>query len=418
VLYANIDCFDPGQEIAGEVGSLNATDLARGASYRAPRQRSELDRWLLSEMQRTIGEVVQRMDAYDNYGACASLNSFVDGVSNWYVRRGRDRYWSSDKRDPDKLDAYWTLYECLLGTAKLMAPFMPFLADYLWRGLTSVFGDRALESVHLSDYPAPRPELLDPTLSTQMDIAREICSKGRAARMEQKLKVRQPLSKVEVILAEETHLEWLQAHAPIIADELNVKQVEFTQEADQYIEYQVRPNFKLLGPRVGKLMPDIKSALQTADPAALMDQLSEQSNCTLMLPSGTAVTFSAEELQIDIHARKGWAAARGRYCVVVLSTDLTPELIREGLARDLIRFVQEQRKLLDCRYTDRIQVAVVTQDPQLLAALNENSQTIRGETLCRELSTTPIKHVPPVELELNDHPLQLFVKVLPSTEQA
>ena len=305
------------------------------------------------------------MDAYDNFNACGRLNAFVDALSNWYVRRSRDRFWSTDKQSPDKLDAYWTLWECLLVVSRLLAPFMPFLADYLWRTLRSSFDGRSRDSVHLCDYPQPEESQVDVILSAQMQLAREICSKGRAARMEQKLKVRQPLSKLEVLLADETHLTWLQAHRPLIADELNVKQVEFIRDAAHYIEYEVRPNFKLLGPRVGKLMPQVKSTLAQSDPARLLEQLNADGACELVLPDGATVVLSPDEIQVHIKARPGWAAAQGAGCVVVLSTELTPALLREGMALDVIRHIQERRKSLDCQYTDRIRVGIVTSDPDL-----------------------------------------------------
>ena len=137
VIYANIDGFDPAERLSGAVGQLTADDLARGNGYRPLAERSELDRWILSELSKDLREVVQRLDEYDNFNACGRLNAFVDALSNWYVRRGRERYWSGDKQSPDKLDAYWTLYECLLTTSKLIAPFVPFLAEYLWQKLVA-----------------------------------------------------------------------------------------------------------------------------------------------------------------------------------------------------------------------------------------------------------------------------------------
>ncbi len=180
VIYANIDGFDPGNRLAGDISQLTPNELAQGRGYRAVAERSELDRWILSELHRTNQRVIEYMDAYDNFAACGQLHAFVDALSNWYVRRSRDRYWSSDKESPDKLDAYWTLYECLLTTAKLIAPFTPFLADYLWRNLTEVLNGRVTDSVHLCDYPQPDPSCIDALLSEQMELAREISSLGRS----------------------------------------------------------------------------------------------------------------------------------------------------------------------------------------------------------------------------------------------
>ena len=202
VIYANIDGFDPAEEgVGGQgsgVGELASRVLASAKSYRPIKERSELDRWILSELNRTAAGVVERMDAYDNYGACQQITEFVDALSNWYVRRSRDRFWSSDKRAVEKLDAYWTLYECLVTTAKLVAPFVPFVADALWKNLASVFGTVAgvsdpgagltessynvAESVHLCDYPTGDAAVVDEALSARMNLVREIASLGRNAR--------------------------------------------------------------------------------------------------------------------------------------------------------------------------------------------------------------------------------------------
>ena len=177
------------------------------------------------------------------------LSEFVDALSNWYVRRSRDRFWASDKRDPAKLDAYWTLYECLITTAKVAAPFVPFLAESLWQNLAvSCFGDKVPECVHLCDYPAADEKRIDKTLSERMRLERHISSLGRQARTQAGLKVRQPLSSVIVILADNKHQAWLEEHAAVVCDELNVKELVFSEEPERYVDHEVVPNFKLLGP--------------------------------------------------------------------------------------------------------------------------------------------------------------------------
>jgi isoleucyl-tRNA synthetase len=202
VIYANIDGFEPERLLAGDAGSLDGRGLTNARGWRPLRERGELDRWILSELARTAGAVTAAMDAYDNFAACGQITEFVDALSNWYVRRSRDRFWSGAKDSPDKLDAYWTLYECLTTSAKVIAPFVPFLAESLWQNLAGAFGKRAAESVHLCEYPTGDREAIDKTLSTRMQLVREIASLGRAARMEARLKVRQPLAKVEVLRAD------------------------------------------------------------------------------------------------------------------------------------------------------------------------------------------------------------------------
>jgi len=409
VIYANIDQFDPAQRIDGDAGELTSRELARADGYRPVAQRSELDRWVLSELNCTAASVVQRMDAYDNFAACGHLNEFVDALSNWYVRRSRDRFWSGDKQSPDKLDAYWTLYECLITVSKLIAPFVPFLAETVWRNLAGVFQERTVQSVHLCDYPTGNAEAMDEQLSERMRLLREICSLGRSARMSAKLKVRQPLAKVEVILADPKHRRWLEAHGTLICDELNVKQLEFTEQADQYITYQVQPNFKRLGPRVGKLMPAVKKALGQADGATLLVQLEAHGHVTLDLPEGS-VQLDRQDIQVRLEAKTGWTAAQGKACVVVLATDLTPALLREGLARDLSRLINDRRKELGCQFTDRIRVAVVTDSEELTAAIEEHADFIKQETLAVELLDQPIPSAEGVHLRVGGHELTLYVE--------
>jgi isoleucyl-tRNA synthetase len=296
----------------------------------------------------------------------------------------------------------------LLTVAKLIAPFVPFLAEAIWRNLTSVWEDRATESVHLTDYPTGNAELIDRTLSEQMAIAREISSLGRSARMGAKLKVRQPLSKVEVILASDAHRAWLEDHAELVRSELNVKQVEYTQQADEYISYQVLPNFKVLGPKLGPLLPKVKNWLSTADASQLMQQLDRNGTIVASIGEQT-VELTTEDVQVRLQAKEGWAAAHGQHAVVVLSTELSPQLVREGLARDLVRLIQDRRKELGCAYTDRISVAVQTDAQELRAAMLENRDYIMQETLAVDLNFIPIANVEPVEREVGQDRLALYL---------
>jgi len=411
VIYANLDGFDPADRLRGPAGQLERTDLSAGDANRKIQQRGELDRWILSELSDTVDVVVDRMDHYDNFAACGRLNDFVDALSNWYVRRSRDRFWSPDKQSPDKLDAYWTLYECLVVTSKLIAPFTPFLAEAMWRNLAGGFSGRTLESVHLCDFPASDRVSRDERLSSQMELAREIASLGRSARMAEKLKVRQPLAKVEVVLADETHIKWLRDHESLIRQELNVKQVEYPASADEYIEYLVQPNFKRLGPRVGRLMPKVKATLGQADGSRLMSELAETGQVVLDV-DGEKIELDQEDIQIRLRAKEGWAAAQGKQCVVVLSTEITDELQREGYARDLVRMIQERRKQLDCKYSDRIQVGVVAESDEIQLAVEENADYIRGETLADSLVLSALNGGDSVEIQVGGEVVSLFVKIV------
>ncbi|QGJ68729.1 Isoleucyl-tRNA synthetase [Planctomycetales bacterium 10988] len=408
-IYANIDEFSPDTERLTTVGDLNAAAMAKAEHYSPLEKRSELDRWILSELEQTTQTVVERMDAFDNFAACKSLTTFVDALSNWYVRRSRSRFWASEK-NADKWDAYWTLYECLVQLAKLIAPFTPFLAETLWRYLVVVpFGDRAKESVHLCNFPEPNLDRVDESLSRQMEMIREMVSLGRSARQSAKLKVRQPLSKVEVILADTTHQAWLEEHAELVAEELNVKNVEFTQDADQYIEYKILPDLKRLGPKLGKAIPELRKYLQQADPRKLLATMQKEKEVTIELPS-KEVTLGEEDLLIRLEAKPGWSAAQGDEAVVVLSTEITPQLIAEGLAREVIHAIQNQRKEMGCEYTDRIEVGLVGDDEELAMALEQFGDYIQGETLATCLQSEPLSKVDPSSIKVAGQDYELYLR--------
>jgi isoleucyl-tRNA synthetase len=390
IIYANIDGFDPSCRMS------TASEFTR---------RTELDRWILSELNRTCAAVVERMDAYDHFEACNRIHDFVDALSNWYLRRSRDRFWAADKQSSEKLDAYWTLYECLLTTCKLIAPFTPFIAETLWQNL----GTTIEQSVHLCDFPMGDASSIDETLSAQMKLLREVASLGLAARMANKLKVRQPLSKVEVILSDATHRVWLQEHNELLRDELNVKQIDYATNAEQYITYIVQPNFKQLGPKIGKLLPYVKEALSKADGATLLRELSATGTVTVNI-GGEKVELDNEDVQVRLQAKPGWAAAQGSGCVVVLSTALTPELLAEGLARDAVRLIQERRKDIGLDFTDRIEVGISGASPSLQNAIVDNLEYISEETLAVKIVFVELPGNPGTQFELGDEMLTLYVR--------
>ena len=413
VIYANIDGFDPGDRIPDSVDQIRDAELARGAGYREIKDRCEIDRWILSELHQTSEKVIERMDAFDNYAACRHLHAFVDALSNWYIRRCRDRFWSGEVDSPEKIDAYWTLYEVLVTTAKLIAPFIPFVAESLWQNLAGVFGGRAIESVHLCDYPEVNSDAVDLQLSEQMVLLREIASLGRAARASAKLKVRQPLASVEVVLADSQHQQWLETHSDLLRVELNVKQVRFTTDGEQYISYKVIPNYKQLGPKLGKDMPSVKQSLADADPVVIMQSLKQTGEVDLPL-SNRSVTLTTEDVEVRLQAKEGYAAAQGDRCVVVLSTELTPQLIEEGYVRDLVRHIQERRKVLQCNYTDRIRIGIDQMPESLVQAVQTHSEYLKRETLAISVEHGPLEDAEPADVNLAGGSMQLYVTPIPS----
>jgi isoleucyl-tRNA synthetase len=227
--------------------------------------------------------------------------------------------------------------------------------------------------------------------------------------MANKLKVRQPLSKVEVILSDLAHQPWLVEHDELLRDELNVKTIEYTKDAEKYITYQVQPNFKRLGPRIGKLLPACKATLGQADGGKLLAELTATGKVTLDL-GGEKVELDNEDIQVRLQAKPGWAAAQGPTCVVVLSTELTPDLIDEGKARDLVRIIQDRRKELDLDFTDRIEVGIVGASAELRRAIEANRDYICSETLAVKLVFEVLPGVDGVEVEIGEEKITLYVK--------
>jgi isoleucyl-tRNA synthetase len=264
--------------------------------------------------------------------------------------------------------------------------------------------------VHLCDFPIGDASAIDETLSVRMNLVREISSLGRQARTSVQLKVRQPLAKVEVILADRAHQPWLESHAALIAEELNVKSVEFAADAQQYVEYTILPNFKRLGPKLGKNMPKVKKLLAEADGGQLLTELKSAGSVRIAV-DGDSVELDEEDLEVRLQAKSGWTAAQGHGVVVVLATELTEELLSEGLARDLVRAIQDVRKDQDCEFTDRIEIGVVTESPDVRRAVELFRDYIMQETLATELDAKPIASHSANATKIGDADVQLYVQV-------
>jgi isoleucyl-tRNA synthetase len=416
VIYARIDGFDPGA-LLDAPGLLDHADLAGGRGWRPVADRGELDRWMLSELNATAAAMSERMDAYDHFAAAQRLSALVDAVSNWFVRRSRDRFWAAGRADGgpetdrEKLDAYWTLYETLLTVAKLAAPFVPFTTEAIWRNLAgAAFGARAPESVHLTDFPAGDPALVDHDLVRRMAVVRDIASLGRAARATEKLRVRQPLQKVEVILADARpgDADWLSAHADLVCDELNVKQFEVCGEPDRYITRAILPDLKKLGPRLGKNLPQARDALAKANASALLAALAADGRAEVPLPGGGVAEITSDDILVRTTAKPGWAAAESPRAVVVIAKELTPDLVAEGLVREVVHVIQTERKQLDLEFTDRIDLVFATESAELRTALERHRDYVAGETLAASIHFG----TPPAAAEPHDidgHPLAIAV---------
>jgi isoleucyl-tRNA synthetase len=390
VIYANIDGFEP------DVKTMAALASRSGAL-------TLLDRWIVSELQTTTREVRRCLDDYDIYDAAQALSGFVDALSNWYVRRSRDRFWSSwqtadhsSQHDVEKLAAYWTLYTCLNTVAELAAPFVPFMAEEIYQNLTA--SQRASgkfnmpESVHLRSYPQAEEAMIDTELSSEFALVREVASLGRAARAGAKLKTRQPLSKVVVVLVvpasapagRDAGPTIVRKHEQVLLDELNVKAIEIAHQADKFVNYELKPNFKAIGAKHRELVPLIKSALAKADVATLRAELSSAGKAKLGLDGGKSVELTPDEVEVSLKAKEGYAAASGGSVVVVLDTQLTPELLEEGVARELVNRVNGWRSDLNLKFEQRVKLALKGSE-KLEAVARKFSAYVCGETLATEL---------------------------------
>ena len=367
-IYANIDGFDP------------VTAKGRPLSERAL-----LDRWILSEAAILVGRVRELMDSYLAYEAATELSSFVESLSNWYLRRSRQRYWKS-KIDADKQDAYATLYEAIVTVTTLAAPFVPFMAEEIYQNLVrGPFGGERAESVHLCDYPTADKAVIDRKLSQEMAMVRNIVSLGLRVRTDHKLKVRQPLSRAEVVLPGAGQREALAGYSNLIGEELNVHDVVFVGEGEEHVRYLVRPNYRRLGPRLGKKMPAAKKAFQSLDAAELRRQLLDNGTASIEL-DGESLALEAEDVEVLVEAAEHYAAAGYQTTVVVLHCELTAELRDEGLYRELLHRVQNLRKELDVEYTERIQLWISGSE-RVRRILEASRGHFMSEALCTSLAT-------------------------------
>ncbi len=365
-IYANIDGFDPlvmkGRRVAN---------------------RALLDRWILSELAILAERVPRFMDDFRAYEAASELSAFVDGLSNWYLRRSRQRYWKSGF-DADKEDAYATLYECLTTVIALAAPFVPFMTEEIYQNIVrGAQGDAAPESVHLCDCPESRTEIIDRALSEEMAVIRNVVSLGLRVRTDHRLKVRQPLARAEVVLPDEELRARLGSYKHLIAEELNVHEVAFVHAGEEHVRYSLRPNFRRLGPRLGKKMPLAKKAFAEADAAALRSDLLSKGSAEIEA-DGEKLVLDPDDVEILVDAAEHFAVAGDRTAVVVLNTDLDDKLREEGFYRELLHRVQNLRRELDVEYTQRIRLSVQGSD-RLQRIMAENQDHFMGEVLCTEL---------------------------------
>lgn len=331
VTYANIDDYDP-----------------REHEPVAPENRPEIDRWILGELHDCVRDVTDALENYDALAGGRRLDAFVDVLSNWYVRRTRRRFWEAGH--PDKEGAYQTLYECLVTLAKLSAPYTPFIAEEIFTNLTGS------ESVHLEDWPLCDASLIDADLIARMQTALKVVSLGRAARSEGKVKTRQPLPKalVTVPASEREGLSLLQ---DLIESELNVKDIELTESLDEFVDYSLKPNYRTLGPRLGAQVTALADALSSANVDEVRSLLQSEGSATFSV-GGQDITLSEQDVEIRAEEKEGFAVAHEGAYGVALDLSITPELRLEGMARELVRSVNEARKEAGLDISDRVDLYI------------------------------------------------------------
>ena len=360
ILYANIDKFDPTKH------ELDYDKL------------SIMDKWLLSKLNTLIDTVDGYLDSYCIPEAARALQSFVDDMSNWYVRRGRERFWAQGL-EQDKINAYMTLYTALETVIKLAAPMIPFMAEDIYRNLVCSVNKNVPESIHLCDYPVSNPAFVDKELEASMEEVLNIVVLGRAARNGANIKNRQPLGKIYVSAAKVLGKEYCE----IIEDELNVNELEFVDDSASFVSYSFKPQLKTLGPKYGKMLGGIREYLANVDGSLAKKELDEKGAITFTV-GDTEIALAPEDLLIETVQTEGFQAESDYGVTVVLDTNLTPELIEAGFVRELVSKIQTMRKDAGFEVMDTIKIYVSGND-KIAGIFEANS-----ETVCHDVLATAI----------------------------
>ena len=364
VLYANVDDF-------------------RNQYPQIPvEKRPEIDRWIISLLNTLVKEVDQGYENYEPTKAGRAINDFVnDNLSNWYVRLNRKRFWGGEMTD-DKLSAYQTLYQCLVTITKLMAPIAPFYADRLYLDLTSVAGEERQDSVHLTDFPLVEEDLIDEQLEDQMYLAQTVSSIVLALRRKVNIKVRQPLTKIMIPVADDNQKSNLQSVEQLILNEVNVKELAYVDSASEILVKRAKPDFKKLGPRYGKIMKQLAVKIQELENKDIQE-LEKTGTYSLQIED-QEVVIGLDDVEIISEDIPGWLVENEGRLTVALDITITDELRKEGIARELVNRIQNLRKAKGFEITDRIIVKIVS-DNATDEAVADNSDYIRNQVLADEI---------------------------------
>jgi isoleucyl-tRNA synthetase len=390
VTYANIDNWTPGKALREP--STNA-----------------LDRWICSSLQTLISCVTEAMDAYDLQKAVRPFVNFVEDLTNWYIRRSRRRFWKSQD-DTDKADAYATLYRVLITLSKVAAPFIPFISEAMYRNLRT---DDMPESVHLCDFPTASPAEKDLALEAQMQTVFKVVRMGRLLRTENNLKVRQPLPSLRVVTTDHKAMEQIRNASAVICDELNVKSIAFDHNEGQLADLHAKADFRRLGPTYGKRMKHVGARIAQLHQEEIQ-RLLDGDPLELVDGAGEPFSISASDIMIERSPKHGMVVASEDHLVVALSTDLTPALVREGLAREFTSKLQNTRKVADFDVSQRIAVVYETDDSELAEALVEHGDVIAEEVLALAFGPADRVKLASVilqeELDINERACRVWIE--------
>ena len=360
---------------------LDDVDLSKHVPVEA---RPEIDRWALALAHRTVVTVTDALDDYDAKTAGEAIESFVDQLSNWYVRRNRRRFWKSTDLD-DKHMAYLTLYECLKVAHELMAPFVPFLAEHVYQNLVRSIDSEAPDSVHMVPWPEADPAWQNDELLRDIGVVQKVVGLARAARGQSGVRTRQPLSRLLVRAPSDDAANALEDHQDQILEELNVKAIEFIARDAGLVSYRIKPNLPVLGKRYGKLIPIIRKALEDADGASIAGAVARGETFEIDA-GGEVLELGGDDVLIETESAQGYACGEDAGYLTALDTSLTDDLIQEGLAREIVRSVQDARKQAGLQVSDRIVLGVSGSDG-IERALAKHRDYVMSETLATQWET-------------------------------
>ena len=382
VLYAEIDQFNP----------LNYSDF---------KSDNIMDKWIISKLNTLVKEVDEKLDGYDITGAGNLIESFTDELSNWYVRRNRERFWVTELTD-DKIGAYTTLYKVLVTLSKVIAPFVPFMADAIYQNLVAGLDKNAPESVHLCYWPEYDEKVVDKKLEEEMDLAYNIVELGRSARNSANIKNRQPLLKM--LISVDTLPEY---YGNIIKEELNVKEVELGAEMSEYVNFDIKPNLPVLGKTYGKYIPKIKAEIAKINPLDLANKVKSGEGYVIMLDEDLELELNSENVLITMDGKEGYSFAGKGTIGVVLETTITEELRKEGILREVLSKVQTTRKDSGFEVMDNINI-YVSGDEDVLSVIKANEEQIKNDTLALKVSYEENEKAQ--EVSINGQKIKMFVE--------